>query len=198
MFNQITVGLCFMGNFTCWYFIQVIRGQWQEEVWRKGGIRPFRSCLHRSEKIPAFPSLSLGASLIESRYLIIADSFAHVYGSSQSYWCSPGILDAVEIYGFLDLLQIFFLFLIFCREIFLVTDANSHAQNILGSLVWYKIFWVIGSLVWYNNAPLTCVDSPLHCAVCVVQLCGGTWYNNGEHTVWYNCVLGRGTMGSLH
>ena len=71
----------------------------------------------------------------------------------------------------------FFLFLISCREIFLVTDANSHAQNILGSLVWYKIFWVIGSLVWYNNAPLTCVDSP-----CIARC------------VWYNCVVGRGTI----
>ena len=118
-----------------------------------------------------FLYLNLWGCIVRAN-ILFSQSFAHIYGSSQSYWCSPRILDAVKIYGFLDLLQ---------KNIF---SSPRHrfifpTRNIFGTV------WVIGLLihVWYNNAPLTCVDSPC-IAVCVVH-----W--------WYICVLGGGTM-ALH
>ena len=107
-----------------------------------------------------FLYLNLWGCIVRAN-ILFSQSFAHIYGSSQSYWCSPRILDAVKIYGFLDLLQ---------KNIF---SSPRHrfifpTRNIFGPV------WVIIGLlihVWYNNAPLTCVDSPC-IAVCV-------WYTGG-------------------
>ena len=107
-----------------------------------------------------FLYLNLWGCIVRAN-ILFSQSFAHIYGSSQSYWCSPRILDAVKIYGFLDLLQ---------KNIFSSPRHRSifPTQNIFGPV------WVIIGLlihVWYNNAPLTCVDSPC-IAVCV-------WYTGG-------------------
>ena len=94
-------------------------------------------------------------------------------GAALGYWMQSRFMDfwiCCRFFSLFDLLQ---------RNIFpSPKQIPTHKIFwVIGSLVWYKIFWVIGSLVWYNNAPLTCVDSP-----CIARC------------VWYNCVVGRGTI----
>ena len=102
-------------------------GHWQQQVWRKVGLHHSEVPSIDQRKSQLHSSLPLSQSLgcIVRANILFSRSFAHIYGSSQSYWCSQGILDAVGIYGFLDLLQ---------EKIFLSpTSIRSHpTRNILG------------------------------------------------------------------
>ena len=101
------------------------RGHWQRQVLRKGGIPPFTSSLHRSEKIPAFPSLSPGCISVRANILFSRFLCSHLWqfaiilvhpgdiGCSRDLWISGSVAD------------------FFLEKYFLVTEANSHARNIL-------------------------------------------------------------------
>ena len=81
-----------------------VEGSGKGKFWERVGLHHSQVAPIDQRKSLPFLYLNLWGCILRAN-ILFSQSFAHIYGSSQSYWCSPRILDAVKIYGFLDLLQ---------------------------------------------------------------------------------------------